>query len=72
MKLKFGKFKGYDLRNVPRDYLEWMLTLESLWPPLRAEVESLLDHYKAMRKPRPERKNTGQDNSPVQERSDSP
>lgn len=24
MKLQFGKYTGYDLRDVPREYLEWL------------------------------------------------
>jgi hypothetical protein len=25
MILNFGKYSGYDIRNVPRDYLEWLI-----------------------------------------------
>jgi uncharacterized protein (DUF3820 family) len=62
MKLTFGRYKGCDLRNVPQDYLRWMLTLNDLWPPLRAETESLLARYAAMRNSGSDGKSKGRSN----------
>jgi hypothetical protein len=29
MKLKFGKYKDWELRDVPRDYLEWYISSQN-------------------------------------------
>ncbi len=35
MKLTFGKYKGEDLTDVPRDYLNWLDLQDWLTPELR-------------------------------------
>jgi uncharacterized protein (DUF3820 family) len=37
--MPFGKWAGYDLGEIPDDYLEWLQTRDNLKPRLRREVE---------------------------------
>jgi len=37
--MPFGKHKGKPLREVPRDYLRWLLAQDNLDPDLRASIE---------------------------------
>jgi hypothetical protein len=38
VRIHFGKFKGHDLAELPKSYLDWLTTIE-LWEPLRSGVE---------------------------------
>lgn len=38
MKMPFGKFKGYDLKEIPDDYLQWLMFEIDLREPLRSAV----------------------------------
>ncbi len=37
--MPFGKYKGLSLRELPDDYLFWLLELPTLSPPLRHALE---------------------------------
>jgi hypothetical protein len=42
--LGFGKYKGEALRDVPADYLLWVLNnFDGLWPETRTAIERYLD-----------------------------
>ncbi len=47
MKLRFGKYKGRDLRNVPKDYLEYLLKWEGLGPIIRDAIKEQLEVWKS-------------------------
>jgi len=38
MKMPFGKFKGYDLGELPDDYLEWLRFEIDLREPLKSAI----------------------------------
>ena len=42
MKMPFGKHKGQQLGEIPRNYLQWLLTLDDLQPALRSEAQRVL------------------------------
>ena len=42
MKLFFGKYKGQDISDVRADYLEWLLTLDTLNKGLRIAINKEL------------------------------
>lgn len=43
MKMTFGKFKGTELKEISKSYLNWLLTLDNLQSDLRVEIEKLLE-----------------------------
>lgn len=51
MKLMFGRFKGRPLDNVPRDYLEWLLSRD-IDDYLREGIKAVLAEWDAMKKPK--------------------
>jgi hypothetical protein len=43
MKMPFGKYEGYDVREIPRNYLDWCLNnIGDLSPRLREAMEDAL------------------------------
>src|SRR5262245_6045280 len=46
MFMPFGKYKGYDLRDIPLDYLDWLLN-KDLYGRLHEEVERERDERHA-------------------------
>lgn len=40
MRMRFGKFKGYELEDIPLDYLEWLVKSIPLREPLRSAVNA--------------------------------
>jgi hypothetical protein len=40
--LPFGAFAGWDVRRVPREYLEWAVGTLALAPQLRAAIAEVL------------------------------
>lgn len=44
MKVPFGKFKGWEVEKVPRDYLTWLWETCDLREPLRSAVEDALSN----------------------------
>lgn len=49
MKLEFGKFKGYDLEDVPLHYLEWLTENhddDEVRKAAEDEIACRRDHYK--------------------------
>jgi hypothetical protein len=52
--MPFGKHKGQDLRDIPQDYLCWILdNIQDLRPTLRAEITRVLDLTPAQSAPTP-------------------
>lgn len=48
MKMTFGKYKGVGIRNVPKDYLEWVVReCKNIAPDLRRDIELVLRLYAA-------------------------
>jgi hypothetical protein len=43
MQLSFGKFQGQEVKQVPGEYLRWLLTLPTLENPVRQAVKHELD-----------------------------
>ena len=44
MKLRFGRYSGQRLDQIPADYLLWVLdNFKNLWPSTRQAIESYLD-----------------------------
>lgn len=46
MIMPFGKHKGREVADLPRTYLEWLLTKVELRPETRAAVESALARFR--------------------------
>jgi hypothetical protein len=45
MNMPFGKYKGEDLEDIPRHYLEWCLkNIQDLRQPLRGAIEDVLEY----------------------------
>src|SRR5262245_5732357 len=44
VRMPFGKYKGFDVEDLPRSYLEWLWEHVDLYEPLRSEVEDALGH----------------------------
>lgn len=43
MQMPFGKYRGEELQDIPRDYLRWLLhNVELRGPALKAEVEYIV------------------------------
>jgi uncharacterized protein (DUF3820 family) len=42
MILPFGKYKGGDIRVVPKKYLKWLLANVQLFPELKAGIRAVL------------------------------
>jgi hypothetical protein len=42
-RLPFGQYKGRELRNVPIDYLLYLLGWEGLWPNTRKAIQCYLE-----------------------------
>ena len=40
MTMPFGKFRGFDVEDLPDDYLSWLYSLPGLRNPLRRAVET--------------------------------
>jgi hypothetical protein len=40
MTMRFGKFKGWPIEDLPDDYLRWLRGLEDLREPLRSAVHA--------------------------------
>jgi hypothetical protein len=52
MRMKFGKFKGYEVSELPDNYLDWLSTLSDLREPLLSAVASeLLKRFGAQQDP---------------------
>ena len=43
MILKFGKYKGTPLTDVPEDYLEWLISTDELLQAAKAELQRRYD-----------------------------
>jgi hypothetical protein len=43
MTLRFGKWKGVPLTEIPESYLTWLLGQDWLWISVRAQIEDELD-----------------------------
>ena len=43
MLMPFGKFKGQDVRDLPTEYLLWMLAKVALRDPLLSAIEEEVD-----------------------------
>jgi Putative quorum-sensing-regulated virulence factor len=43
VRMPFGKFKGFQVQDLPRDYLEWLMENCDLREPLASAVEGALD-----------------------------
>lgn len=56
MKLMFGEFKGKDIHNVPRDYLEGLLMWPGLWEGQRRAIEAQLAEWDRAKKPKGQNK----------------
>ncbi len=41
-KMAFGKYKGRDYHNIPKSYLNWLLTLNTLYPGERSKINEVL------------------------------
>jgi uncharacterized protein (DUF3820 family) len=39
MRLSFGRYRGFQLQDCPRDYLRWLLSQEWLGARFREKVE---------------------------------
>lgn len=48
MKIVFGKYVGCDLRNIPRDYLVWLLSRE-IDDYLRRGIEETLAQWDGLK-----------------------
>lgn len=48
-KLPFGKHSGKDIRNVPKEYLEWIMSQPEMLPDMRWDIQQLLDKYNGCR-----------------------
>jgi hypothetical protein len=40
--LRFGKYKGAKIRDVPVEYLDYLLGWDELYPSIRADIEAYL------------------------------
>lgn len=41
--MTFGKYKGTEMKDVPRDYLQWLKSKADLSPDLRYSIDSILN-----------------------------
>lgn len=44
MIMPFGKHKGHEIRDIPRNYLTWLLTLQHIDAQLRDEIVALHEY----------------------------
>lgn len=49
MKLPFGKYRGRDIRNVPKEYLMWVMSQPDMLPDMREDIQQVLDKYDGVR-----------------------
>jgi hypothetical protein len=49
--MPFGKHRGAPLRDLPNDYLDWLLGLDDLREPFRSRVEAEANRRRGYREP---------------------
>ncbi|MBA2883060.1 hypothetical protein HNR65_003417 [Desulfosalsimonas propionicica] len=45
MKMPFGKYRGFEVDEIPEDYLRWLVKNVNLREPLRSSVFEALDEH---------------------------